>query len=120
MMSFADTLNENIYLVRGTEGDKEYGYLIRFKIKRALLEGMNNLSALAADYSNKKGRIKERLSQFEKFFDNPYSWFYNNNELVLLPVEKSNDQRLFEELCFCIFAANTSAEMSAKSVDAVR
>ncbi len=75
---------------------------------------------LKSEYKSKKASIKERLSQFQQFFDEPCSWFYRNNELVLLPVKKSGDQRLFEELCFCIFAANTSAEMGTKAVDAVR
>lgn len=72
------------------------------------------------DYENKKSRINERLQQFQKFFNEPYSWFYRNGELVLLPVEINDDYRIFEELAFCIFTANTSAEMGAKAVDAVR
>ena len=37
-----------------------------------------------------------------------------------MPVETKEDCRIFEELAFCIFTANTSAEMGAKAVDAVR
>jgi len=81
---------------------------------------MDNIEELKADYNNKKHKIKERLQQFEKFFNEPYSWFYRNDNLVLLPVETKEDHRLFEELAFCIFTANTSAEMGAKAVDAVR
>lgn len=81
---------------------------------------MDNMEKLKSDYEGKKIKIQERLNQFQKFFSEPYSWFYNNNNLVLLPVEKNDDHRLFEELCFCIFTANTSAEMGAKAVDAVR
>ena len=40
--------------------------------------------------------------------------------MKLLPVETKDDHRLFEELSFCIFTANTSAEMGLKAVDAVR
>ena len=81
---------------------------------------MDNIEKLKQDYENKKDKIKERLNQFDKFFNEPYSWFYRSGELVLLPVETKDDYRVFEELCFCIFTANTSAEMGAKAVDAVR
>jgi len=81
---------------------------------------MSGIEALRQDYESKKPRIKERLQQFEKFFNEPYSWYYINGELKLLPSETKDDNRIFEELCFCIFTANTSAEMGAKAVDAVR
>ena len=75
---------------------------------------------LKQDYGNKESRIKERLQHFQKFFNEPYSWFYRSGELAILPVETKEDYRIFEELAFCIFTANTSAEMGAKAVDAVR
>ena len=81
---------------------------------------MGKIEQLRLEYNNKKDKIQERLQQFKKFFNEPYSWFYHNNELKLLPVEVKDDYRLFEELCFCIFTANTSAEMGLKAVDAVR
>lgn len=81
---------------------------------------MASIEKLKQEYDVKKYRIKERLSQFQKFFSEPYSWHYVDNELTLLPSEAKDDCRLFEELAFCIFTANTSAEMSAKAVDAVR
>lgn len=81
---------------------------------------MNKIEQLKQDYLNKKSKIKERLAQFQKLFNEPYSWFYRGGELILLPVETKDDYRLFEELAFCIFTANTSAEMGAKAVDAVR
>lgn len=81
---------------------------------------MESIEKLKAEYYNKKNKIKERLNQFEKFFSEPYSWHYRNGELVLLPVQTKDDHRIFEELAFCIFTANTSAEMGAKAVDAVR
>jgi len=81
---------------------------------------MNDIKKLKSEYSNKKDKIKERLQQFEKFFNEPYSWYYRNGELKLLPVDTKDDNRLFEELAFCIFTANTSAEMGLKAVDAVR
>lgn len=81
---------------------------------------MDKIEELIIYHKNKKEKIKNRLSQFEKFFNGPYSWFYRNGELVLLPVEINDDCRIFEELCFCIFTANTSAEMGLKAIDAVR
>lgn len=81
---------------------------------------MNSTDKLRQEYKSKKGKIKERLSQFEKFFSEPYSWHYLDGELKLLPSNSKDDHRLFEELAFCIFTANTSAEMSLKAVDAVR
>ena len=81
---------------------------------------MDKIEQLKVEYDSKKSKIMERLQQFRKFFDEPYSWFYRNNNLVLMPVETKDDCRIFEELCFCIFTANTSAEMGLKAVDAVR
>ena len=81
---------------------------------------MDAINRLVEEYQNKKSKIQERLNQFQKFFNEPYSWFYRDGELTLLPVEAKDDYRIFEELCFCIFTANTSAEMGAKAVDAVR
>ena len=81
---------------------------------------MNDIEKLKEEYNNKKDNIRERLCQFEKFFHEPYSWFYRSGNLILLPVEIKDDFRIFEELAFCIFTANTSAEMGLKAVDAVR
>lgn len=81
---------------------------------------MDKIEQLKQDYSNKKSKIAERLNQFQKFFNEPYSWFYHSGDLVLMPVETSDDLRIFEELCFCIFTANASADMGLKSVDAIR
>lgn len=81
---------------------------------------MNSIEELKVEYNNKKYKIKERLQQFKIFFNEPYSWFYKDNDLTLLPVKTNNDYRLFEELCFCIFTANASAEMGAKAIEAAR
>ena len=81
---------------------------------------MDSIEDLRQQYASKKDRIRERLSQFEKFFNEPYSWHYINGELKLLPSEANDDNRIFEELSFCIFTANASAEMGIKSVDAIR
>jgi len=81
---------------------------------------MDNAEKLREEYQNKKQKIDERLRQFQKFFNEPYSWHYIGNEMKLLPSESNDDHRLFEELSFCIFTANTSAEMGLKAVDAVR
>ena len=75
---------------------------------------------LKKEYLLKKERISKRLKEFNRFYNEPYSWFYENNKMELKPVGKNDDERIFEELCFCIFTANTSAEMGLKAVDAVR
>ena len=81
---------------------------------------MDSIEDLRQQYAGKKDRIRERLSQFEKFFNEPYSWHYINGELKLFPSEAEDNHRLCEELAFCIFTANASAEMGMKSVDAIR
>jgi len=75
---------------------------------------------LKKEYLLKKERITKRLKEFDKFYNEPYSWFYDSNKMELREVNANEDQRLFEELCFCIFTANTSAEMGMKAVDAIR
>ena len=79
-----------------------------------------HIRTLKKEYLLKKGRIAERLSEFDKFYSEPYSWFFESGKMELRPVSKKDDERLFEELCFCIFTANTSAEMGMKAIDAVR
>ncbi|MBI2107790.1 N-glycosylase/DNA lyase [Candidatus Woesearchaeota archaeon] len=81
---------------------------------------MESLDKLKQEYNLKKPKINERLGDFQKFFNEPYSWFYSNNEMKLVEVEKPDDHRLFEEMCFCILTANTSAEMGMRSIDAIR
>ena len=75
---------------------------------------------LKKEYLLKKDRITKRLKEFDKFYNKPYSWFYEDNKMELKQVNTNDDERIFEELCFCIFTANTSAEMGLKAVDAVR
>ena len=75
---------------------------------------------LKQEYLLKKDKINNRLNEFNNFYNKPYSWFYGDNKMELRQVSKTDDERLFEELCFCIFTANTSAEMGLKAVDAVR
>tara|TARA_Y100000310_G_scaffold246052_1_gene251157 strand:+ start:532 stop:1260 length:729 start_codon:yes stop_codon:yes gene_type:complete len=75
---------------------------------------------LKKEYLLKKERISKRLKEFDRFYNESYSWFYENNKMELKSVDKNDDERIFEELCFCIFTANTSAEMGLKAVDAVR
>ncbi|MBI2655875.1 N-glycosylase/DNA lyase [Candidatus Woesearchaeota archaeon] len=79
-----------------------------------------DIERLREEYSVKKDRIKERLDQFGKFFNEPYSWHYAGNEMKLLPSGKNDDERIFEELSFCICTANASAEMGLRSIDAIR
>ena len=75
---------------------------------------------LKKEYMLKKYSIAKRLKEFDLFYNEPYSWFFENSRMELRKVEKSDDERLFEELCFCIFTANASAEMGLRAIDAVR
>jgi len=75
---------------------------------------------LKKEHLLKKDNINNRLKEFDNFYNQPYSWFYETNKMELRQINKNDDERLFEELCFCIFTANTSAEMGLKAVDAVR
>ena len=81
---------------------------------------MDNIEKLKQEYELKRHKIKERLNDFNKFFSEPYSWFYTSNEMKLVSVETPDDRRIFEELCFCILTANTSAEMGMKAIDSIR
>ncbi len=75
---------------------------------------------LKKEYLLKKNKIAERLNEFDFFYNKPCSWFYENGKMELKKVNKNDDERLFEELCFCILTANTSAEMGMKAIDAIR
>ena len=75
---------------------------------------------LKKEYMLKKYSIAKRLKEFDLFYNGPYSWFFENGKMELRQVNKTDDERLFEELCFCIFTANTSAEMGLRAIDAVR
>lgn len=75
---------------------------------------------LKREYLLKKPHILKRLNEFDAFYKEPYSWFYENGRMELKKVNKSDDERIFEELCFCILTANTSAEMGMRAIDALR
>jgi len=55
---------------------------------------------LRNDYLQKGGMIRSRLEEFEARF-------------------QAGDEAIFKELCFCILAANSSAEMGMKSLAAI-
>lgn len=75
---------------------------------------------LKKEYDLKKDKIKVRLNQFQQFFNKPYSWQYQDGDLHLIETNKTDDERIFEELCFCILTANTSAQMGLKAIDSLR
>ena len=62
----------------------------------------NTSNNLKKAYTKKRAAIKERLSDFEKI------------------IAQADDNRLFEELAFCICTAGASAKMGIRSVDAMR
>lgn len=59
------------------------------------------LEALMDDYRLKQGEVQSRLNEFRQVFE-------------------KGDEAIFKELCFCIAAANSSAEMGMKTVDAIK
>lgn len=71
-------------------------------------------------YIANKRKISSRLKEFERFYNEPVSWFFENSKMNLREVDTPDDYRIFEELCFCILTANTSAEMGMKSIDVIR
>ncbi|AJF61578.1 TPA: N-glycosylase/DNA lyase [Candidatus Woesearchaeota archaeon] len=75
---------------------------------------------LLAVYNVRRDRIKSRLGEFTRFYNEPVSWFYEEKSMVLKPVDRDHNERIFEELCFCLMTANTSAEMGLKGVDGIR
>ena len=79
-----------------------------------------SIGILKQQHKQRKAHIQARLSQFKQFFSKPLRWTYSGNEMRLVPSEASTHDRFFEEMCFCIFAANTSAEMGMKTIDHVR
>ena len=60
------------------------------------------VSRLKSSYVAKRKLIKYRLGEFRNIF------------------EKGDDEKIFEELAFCIFAAGASAKMAVKSVESVK
>ncbi|MBI2135255.1 N-glycosylase/DNA lyase [Candidatus Woesearchaeota archaeon] len=75
---------------------------------------------LKKEYLLKKERIAKRLQEFDRFYSGNYSWHFEDNVMELRQNNKNPDYNLFEELCFCILTANTSAEMGMKSIDKIR
>jgi len=75
---------------------------------------------LKKDYLKKKNQIKKRLKEFERFYHEQICWNYNNGSMELIDSKNKDDERIFEELCFCILTANTSSEMGMNSIDKIR
>ena len=57
---------------------------------------------LRISYASRKGIIRARLDEFRRVYID------------------ADDERIFEELAFCIFTAGASAKMGLRSIDAVR
>ncbi|MBL7056053.1 N-glycosylase/DNA lyase [Candidatus Woesearchaeota archaeon] len=75
---------------------------------------------LKKDYLKKKSQIKKRLEEFERFYNEKVCWNFSEGKMNLKPSKNEDDARIFEELCFCILTANTSAEMGMRSIDKIR
>ena len=75
---------------------------------------------IPAEYLKRRQLIKKRLADFKMLYSGQVSWFYNAGDIGLRKVMSDDGQRLFEEMCFCILAANGTAASSMKAVDASR
>ena len=64
------------------------------------MSGYRNLASLRSEYAAKEDRIAARLSEFRR-------------------VGTRSDQRLFEELCFCLLAIQTKARAADAAVKAL-
>ncbi len=78
------------------------------------------MNEIKEHYKKRKSEIESRLNEFRRFCREPVSWFFENGRMELREVEKNTNERIFEELVFCILTANTSAAMGMKAVDALR
>lgn len=78
------------------------------------------LRCLKKEYLLKKNRIVKRLKEFDQFYSGKYSWFFEEGKMVLRDNKNRENYNLFEELCFCILTANTSAVMGMKAIDSIR
>jgi len=71
-------------------------------------------------YEKHKPMIKKRLGEFTKYRKEKVAWHYSNEKLHLVKSNNSFNQRMFEELCFCILTANTSAVLSLNTIPVLR
>lgn len=75
---------------------------------------------LLRDYDHKKHQIRRRLKDFQTFYHKPVVWEYRNKMMLLIPSSKTGDERLFEEMTFCILTANGTAETGMNAVMRIR
>lgn len=78
------------------------------------------MECIKRQHSILREHIIRRLKDFKKFYNEPYSWHYENNKLFLKKGEEDGNKRIFEELCFCLLTANTSAKAGLKGVHTAR
>jgi N-glycosylase/DNA lyase len=65
------------------------------------MPGKEFIAELKRDYRAKRPRIEERLAEFRAVY-------------------QKGDEAIFEELCYCILTAGSSAKMGMRTVDALR
>jgi N-glycosylase/DNA lyase len=75
------------------------------------------MERIKIEYEKKKIEIKQRLLDFKRFYNEPVCWHYENNMMVLKESPKNFNERIFEEMVFCILTANGSAVSGMKAVD---
>ncbi len=81
---------------------------------------LKNYSTLLEEYEKRKYSIKRRLKDFQDFYNKPLVWEYKNKIIKLVPSNKTDDERLFEELSFCILTANGTAETGINCINKIR
>ena len=79
-----------------------------------------DLGALREYHIARKHEIKSRLEDFSRFRYGSYAWAYENGKLFLGASKKNLDERLFEELSFCILTANSSFTVGMKAINSIR
>jgi N-glycosylase/DNA lyase len=60
------------------------------------------------------------LNEVRKRINSPVSKFIEKKREEFISAGKSSKEKIFEELCFCILAANTSAEMGIRTQNYIR
>jgi N-glycosylase/DNA lyase len=65
------------------------------------MPGSGHIAELRRDYRRKRKAIEQRLAEFRAVYD-------------------GGDRAIFEELCFCILTAGSSARMGMRTVEALR
>ena len=61
------------------------------------IENLDIIRNLKKEYLLKKDRILQRLKDFDRFYNESYSWFFDNNVMNLKKVVKNDDERIIDQ-----------------------